>query len=41
MVQKGWESKRMYLEGLIPHKDIAIQGEAQFPTLEEQGIRLR
>ena len=39
--RKGFEGKRLYLEGLIPHEDVAIQSEAQLPALEEQGICLR
>ena len=34
-------SPQVYLEGLVAHKDIAIQGEAQLAALEKHGICLR
>ena len=34
-------SAQVYLEGLVAHKDIAIQGEAQLAALEEHGVCLR
>ena len=34
-------SAQVYLEGLVAHKDIAIQGEAQLAALEKHGVCLR
>ena len=34
-------SPQVYLEGLVAHKDFAIQGEAQLAALEEHGVCLR
>ena len=34
-------SFQIYLEGLVAHKDIAIQGETQLAALEKHGVCLR